>query len=103
MKTVVLKDGTAVQALDDSNVMQIRIPAESFAEADAIKAHFTRENMETVRIGAEEFHEVIPTAVSATEADGSIVITFYNQDGLQDYVRNQIDNYTLRLIEEEVI
>ena len=103
MKTVTFVDGTTLNALDDSNVAQIRIPVESFGDVDTLKETFTKANMETLTIGAEEFHQVNPISVSANTIDGQIIATFYNQDGLQDYVQNQIDNYTEWLIDEGVI
>lgn len=103
MKQLILKDGTEYSVLDDSNIMQIRMEVETFAAVDNITAKFTRANMETVTLGAEEFHEVVPVSVSVVMEDGQKIAIFYNQDGMEDYIQNRIANYTEWLIDEGVI
>ena len=89
---------------DDSSAACIRIPVQNFAAADALKTEITRENMTTIQLGAQEFHEVIPVSLGVYEDEaGMIVAAFYCQDGIEDLVQNRIDNYTLRLIEEGVL
>lgn len=103
MKTLVLKDGTTFDVLEDSNISNIRMEVESFAEADEIQKSFTRANLETVTLGGQVFNQVNPVGVSVMRNDGGFICTIHCQDSLQDYVQTQIDNYTERLIEEGVI
>lgn len=103
MKILTLKDGTQYDVLDDSSVGNIRIQVKDFAEADEIETNLTRENMTEIQIGVEIFHEVNPVAFSVTKQNGEMICSVFCQESLQDYVQNQIDNYTERLIEEGVI
>ena len=103
MKVLTLVDGTTINVADESGVGNIRIPVQDFADADGIKAHFTRENMTTITIGAEEFHQVNPLGFYVSDDDGGMFMTVRCQESLQDYVNNQIDNVILQLIEEGVI
>ena len=103
MKTLVLHDGTTYEVEDGSNIANIRIPVDDFATADEIETHFTRENMVEVQLGAEVFREVNPVAIDVHKKDGEVVCVVCCRDSLQDYVQNQIDNYTESLIEEGVI
>lgn len=103
MKTLVLKDGTEIQVLDESNSSQIRIEIEDFGDADTLLTNFTRENMEQIQLGVEIFNQVNPVASAVNRKDGRTILTVYCQESLQDYINTQIDNYTERLIEEGVI
>lgn len=104
MKTLVFAEGTELQVEDNSSVQQIRVAVESFAAADTLKVYFTRENMTTIQLGAQEFHEVIPVSIDVIqEENGNITAVFYCQEGIEDLVQNRIDNYTLMLIEEGVL
>lgn len=103
VKQLILYDGTTYQVEDSSNIANIRIPVEDFATVDEIKTHFTKANMAEVQLGAEVFREVNPVSFSANKSADGMICTVYCQDSLQDFVQNQIDNYTERLIEEGVI
>ena len=103
MKTLTLKDGSTYDVLDDSSVGNIRILVEDFADADEIETKLTRENMTEIQIGVEIFHEVNPVAFSVTKQNGETICSVYCQESLEDFVQNQIDNYTEMLIEEGVI
>ena len=103
MKTLTLVDGTTFSVLDDSSSANIRIPVESFADADEIKTKFTRENMTEIEIGNEIANQVNPLSVSVNETDDGLICSIFCQSSLQDYVQNQIDNYTEWLIDEGVI
>ena len=103
MKILTLKDGTQYDVLDDSSVGNIRIQVEDFAEADEIETNLTRENMTEIQIGVEIFHEVNPVAFSVTKQNGEMICSVFCQESLEDFVQNQIDNYTEMLIEEGVI
>lgn len=103
MKQLILHDGTTYQVEDNSNIANIRIPVNDFAAVDALESDFTKANMVEVQLGSEVFHEINPVSISANKQDNEIICTVYCQDSLQDYVQNQIDNYTERLIEEGVI
>ena len=54
-------------------------------------------------LGKEEFHNVININCAVFERDGQLLANFMNKEGMEDIIQNAIDNYTLRLIEEEVI
>ena len=88
---------------DNSSAANIRIPVEEFADADALEADFTRENMTEIELGNEIFHEVNPVGIAVIKENGEFLCVIRCQESLQDYVQNQIDNYTERLIEEGVI
>lgn len=103
MKILTLKDGTQYDVLDDSSVGNIRIQVENFAEADEIETNLTRENMTEIQIGVEIFHEVNPVAFNVTKQNGEMICSVFCQESLEDFVQNQIDNYTEKLIEEGVI
>lgn len=104
MKQMRLKDGTTMMVQDESSAAQIRIPVQDFAAVDTLKGQITRANLETVQMGNQEFHEVIPVSVGVFEDEsGAIVAVFYCQEGIEDLIQNRIDNYTLMLIEEGVL
>ena len=103
MKTLVLVDGTTYEVLDDSNIANIRIPVEDFADADEIETKFTKENLTLVRLGYQEFHQVNLLGISVMKNDDGFVCTVTCQESIQDYVDNVIDNVIERLIEEGVI
>lgn len=88
---------------DESSAGNIRIPIEEFADADTLITKFTRENMTEIEIGQEIFHEVNPVSVTAIKTGDDHLCVIQCQESLQDYVQNQIDNYTEMLIEEGVI
>ena len=103
MKKLVLVDDTEYSVLDDSGVGNIRIPVENFAEADDIAVKMVKANMTTIELGLEEFHEVNPIDIRVAKEDGQLICSVYCQESLQDYIQNQLDNYTEKLIEEGVI
>ena len=103
MKRLVLKDGTEYQVADNSNISNICIPVESFAAVDELQTDFTKANMTEVQMGEEVFYQVNPVSISVNKHGNEILCVVYCQDSLEDYIQNQIDNYTERLIEEGVI
>ena len=103
MKNLILVDGTTYSVLDDSGVGNIRIPVQSFSDADVIVEKMVKANMTTIQLGIEEFHEVNPIDIRVAKEDGHLLCSVFCQESLQDYIQNQLDNYTERLIEEGVI
>lgn len=103
MKILKLVDGTTYSVSDDSNVANIRIPVEAFGDADEIMSHFTKENMERITIGNQEFNQVNPVGVAVVKNEDGFTCIVNCQESLQDYINNQIDNVIERMIEEGVI
>ena len=103
MKNLVLKDGTTYQVTNDSNVANFNIPIQTYAEVDAIIPKMTKDNLSVVTVGGIEFHDVINVSCAVYTKDDEVLACFSNREGTDDIVQNAIDNYTLRLIEDEVI
>ena len=101
--SLILKDGTTYECTPDSNVANIFIPVETYAEVDAIAAKMTKENMETMTVNGVEFHDTIPVGVAVYPKDGVTCANFANREGTDDIIQNAIDNYTEMLIIEGVI
>lgn len=81
MKSLTLADGTVLEFTDTSTVYSLNGVYATYAEVDAIRPKFTRENLATVTFVDQAYHGLIPVGVSASsDMEGNVTAVFSTRE-----------------------
>lgn len=81
MKTITFVNGSTLEATDASTIYDVIVVYATGEEMLSAWANFTKDNMTTVLVNNETFHNIIPVNISASIDDesGVYIVHFINR------------------------